>query len=268
MRRILSIVLVVILLFASAAYAESLKGAVCNEIASQFKGSFDDSSSFSAESSYDKQLDAIWLNLTAKEQNHAFYEEKRASADIQPLYDMLANLKVYQIAKTNFDKYSITDVDVYVTLYSSDGILEYLEVNGRNISSCLSFLPSDGTQAKTLDTVESILNAQIEKSNQYESTFGAYTTFGETSDSTVFFGRRSDLRLTYDAFMQLDLTDVIQTTIDASKEMYSQLCDIGKDNLNVFSVFYTYEYNCVCVALNGVDVTNLYKEAMESVIVH
>ena len=138
MKRVVCLVCLFALLFVTTAYGDPSKQDVCDAIATQMGESFDSSSSFAVESYYDSTLDSIFLKLTAKDQDHAFYEEKRASNDIQPLYDMLARLNVYFVAQANFQKYSISGVDMYFVLYSNDGILEYLEVNGRNISSLLS----------------------------------------------------------------------------------------------------------------------------------
>ena len=139
MKRYVCVILVLALLVVGGACAAGKdrpysETSVAIEIARQFQASFDDVTSFDAESWYDNNLDAIILKLTTINQDHSFYEAKRADNDIASFYAILSGLNVYSITVQNLKDYNINEMDVYVLSYSSDGVLEYLEVNGNDLT--------------------------------------------------------------------------------------------------------------------------------------
>ena len=255
MKRVMCILLVLSMLIAGVAMAAS-EQSVCSEIAKQMQDSFTESSPFNATAEYDADKRIIQLTLTAKAQDHAFYEEKRKDNDMQPLYDMLANLNVYKTCKSNMDRYSVTGVDIYLILYSSDGVVEYVEINGRNISELL--LETSTVETQSPKTPEDILNRLIELNNtQY------VLAFGDVQGEMCFLAMASKLPLDYDAFMQTDTTKVVSSTINLSKRIAQELEGIGATGLTAIAAFYTYNGKCICVAFDGVDVTDQYREICE-----
>ena len=111
---------------------------VCNEIVRQFQESFKESSTFGAKPCFDESLNAILMKITAKHQDAAFFNQKRAENDMDAFYDMLAGLNVYRSAKANLTRFNINGIDIYVLFYSSDGVLQYLEINGNNMTEVFS----------------------------------------------------------------------------------------------------------------------------------
>lgn len=256
MKRVLALVLTLMLLVPSIALADARTVEVCFEIAAQFDASFDGSNSLSAKASfYDSSLNAIVLRISSNH-DHEFYNNKRLIGDIQPLYDMFADFNAYQFCKQNMDKYSISDVDVYLLLYSSDDVLEYIEVNGRNITNLVStMVVSDD---KTPDT---IMNAFIEQYNTDDIlAFGEYIPEKKIS----FFARAFKSTINYDLIMSANnIDEIIALNIQISKDLKDALVNIGEDEIQAYSALYTYDGRCVNVAVDGIDRTEDYGEIVE-----
>lgn len=258
MKRYLAMLLIVAvaLMCAPVAFGEVSADAVCQELARKLPVNFEGNETFSAESHYDASNRILVLELTSKKNDHAFFEGKRAIDDIQPLYDMLANLNVYSVCKEIMDEYSVEGVDIYFLAYSIDGVLEYIEINGKNLTDEFLIL-AETLMSSTPQTPQEIVDAlvEVEKPN-------CIMTVGEYQEGTnVLILARALNFLSYDALMATEnIEEIIEHNIQLSCEMRDALADIGETGIQAISVLYTFDETPVNVAIDGTDMTDTYRE--------
>ena len=111
---------------------------VAREIARQLQANFDYISFFEGISWYDEDMDAIVLKLNVTDgMTHEEFLARRSAGSMQLFYDLFDQLGVYSTVRENMDNFKIQDMDVYVLCYSEDGVIEYLEANGNNLTELI-----------------------------------------------------------------------------------------------------------------------------------
>lgn len=260
MKRVCAVLLVIAMMLAygTNVLAEVSPDLVCYTIAQNLPDNFEGNETFSAESHYDSESKNIVLEITSKKNDHTFFDAKRAIDDIQPFYDMLLDLNVYSTCKEIMDSYSVEGVDIYFLAYSIDGALEYIEINGKNMTA--EFLRLAGTlDVNSTKTPQDIIDAYVEQ--EKPNSILALGQYQQGEHELLILARVKNM-LPYDSLMESDDIDsIIAYNIQLSKDMRDELDSIGETDIMAFSVLYTYDETCVNVAVDGFDATEIYRES-------
>lgn len=216
MKRILVVVLTIILGCSPVAFGEATKAMVCAEIARQFEESLNESENLEAIVNYDTSLDAIILHVTFKS-NHSTFERMRADNAIDTLYDMLLELKVYSKAASYLSQYGFSGTDVYLFFYSADGNIEYIEINGRNITELF----------ESRDETDVCIRGAIQ---EFEEGF-----YGETSNIAPIVDVKGIYGyFAYSIFISFTYTDMTEKSLKKDEGLWDAML---RDSLNQYVEF-------------------------------
>ena len=137
MKKILCALLALLLLAATGLglaerTAQQIEGAeaIADLLASNY-GSVED---FIAQSWYDRGMDAIVLTVGMAGYTGDDFAQMRAAGPMDEFYTIFIENDPHEIILMALDLYEVGDMDFYFMVTSEDGVIQYLAVNGNNLT--------------------------------------------------------------------------------------------------------------------------------------